>query len=143
LKIDFLRDLLIEPSAGNGSFINHIKNLASNTLFLDVEPKLTGIIQADFLTYDFKRLNNKLKFKNVHVLGNPPFKLLKEFIKQSANLQATSISFILPASYKKESLKKNFPLCYHLIFELDLTNQKDKNFIFNDVLTHIPTVFQI
>lgn len=142
LKIDFLRDLLIEPSAGNGSFLNYIKNKnSSNTLFLDVEPKLPGIIEADFLTYESK---NKLNFKDVHVLGNPPFKLVKKFIKRSDEFWgAASISFILPASFKKESLKKFFPLCYHLIFELDLTNQKDKNFIFNNVLTHVPTVFQI
>ena len=141
MNIDFVNDIIIEPSAGDGSFIPYIEKLTNNTLFLDIEARSSKIIQADFLTYNFTKVIDK--FLNIHVVGNPPFNLIKQFIQRAYELKSLSISFILPASFKKDSLKKRFPSCYHLIFELDLTNKNDKNFFFNNVLTSVPTVFQI
>ena len=43
LTIDDI-DLIIEPSAGNGSFINHIKSLTDNYKFYDIEPDNDEII---------------------------------------------------------------------------------------------------
>jgi hypothetical protein len=37
-------DLVIEPSAGNGSFINAIKTICNNCLFYDIEPENTEIL---------------------------------------------------------------------------------------------------
>jgi hypothetical protein len=62
-----INDLIIEPSAGNGSFINNIKLLSSNYKFYDLEPEHEEIIKQDFLEIDYKKLNN------VHIIGNPPF----------------------------------------------------------------------
>jgi hypothetical protein len=51
-----------------------------------------------------------------------------------------SVSFILPKSFKKDSLKKTFPLNFHLIFEIDLP---DKSFLVDDVEHNVPCIFQI
>ena len=100
-------DLLIEPSAGNGAFINDIKGLSSNTIFYDLEPEHAEIVKQDYLLgnyYDFQT-----QYKNIHVIGNPPFgrqsSLAIRFIKKSCDF-CNTVSFILPKSFKKESLKK-------------------------------------
>jgi hypothetical protein len=47
--IDFQpNDLIIEPSAGNGSFIDSIKTLTNNWIFYDIQPEHKDIIQQDF-----------------------------------------------------------------------------------------------
>ena len=42
-------DIVIEPSAGNGSFINYIKSLTKNFIFYDIEPENDEIINRIFL----------------------------------------------------------------------------------------------
>ena len=44
-------DLCIEPSAGNGAFINGIKSLFKNYKFYDLEPENSEIIKQDYLEY--------------------------------------------------------------------------------------------
>ena len=51
-----------------------------------------------------------------------------------------SISFILPKSFKKDSLKKHFPLKFHLIYEEDLPNN---SFNVNGEIYDVPCVMQI
>ena len=62
-----------------------------------------------------------------------------KFIKKSCEF-CTSISFILPKSFKKDSLKKTFPLNYHLLFEIDLPKN---SFLVNSQPHDVPCVFQI
>ena len=64
-------DLIIEPSAGNGSFIENIKKITENYKFYDLEPENKEIIKQDFLYFDFVEL--KQKYKNIHIIGNTPF----------------------------------------------------------------------
>jgi len=113
-------DLIIEPSAGAGAFIKDIKLLSGNCRFYDIQPDNKEIIQQDFLDLDLSKM-----IKNIHIIGNPPFgrqsSLAKKFIKKCTPF-AISISFILPKSFKKESLQKTFPLNFHLIYEIDLPN---------------------
>jgi len=134
-------DIIIEPSAGNGSFIESIKSLLTNHIFLDLEPENEEIIEQNYLEYDLS--NIRQKFKNIHVIGNPPFgrqsSLAIKFIEKSCEF-ADSISFILPKSFKKESLKRKFPANYHLIFETDLP---EKSFLVNGIEHDVPCVFQI
>ncbi len=98
-------DLIIEPSAGNGAFINGIKLLVNNYIFYDIEPENNEIIKQDFLHYSHNNYNNNNK---IHIIGNPPFgrqsSLAIKFIKKSCEF-CDSISFILPKSFKKDSLK--------------------------------------
>lgn len=53
---------------------------------------------------------------------------------------ANSISFILPKSFKKESMKKSFEKHYHLIYEIDLL---ENSFLVNGKESNVPCIFQI
>ena len=134
-------DLVVEPSAGNGSFITGIKELTSNFRFYDLEPNNDEIIKQDYLLYDYASI--KEAFTKIHVIGNPPFgrqsSLAIKFIKKSCEF-CDSVSFILPKSFKKDSLKKSFPLNFHLIFEIDLP---DNSFLVDGVEHDVPCIFQI
>jgi len=134
-------DLIVEPSAGNGSFITGIKSLTSNFKFYDLEPDNSEIIKQDYLLYDYGIVKNA--YSKIHIIGNPPFgrqsSLAIKFIKKSCEF-CDSVSFILPKSFKKDSLKKTFPLNFHLIFEIDLP---DKSFLVDGVEHDVPCIFQI
>jgi predicted RNA methylase len=134
-------DLIIEPSAGNGSFIKGIKSLTNNFIFFDIEPDNEEIIKQDYLIFDYDSIKND--FNKIHIIGNPPFgrqsSLANKFIKKSCEF-CDSISFILPKSYKKDSLKKIFPLNFHLIFEIDLP---EKSFLVDGLEYNVPCIFQI
>ena len=139
-------DLCIEPSAGNGSFIDGIKTIFTNYCFYDLEPENSEIIKQDYLLFDYNQIAENAEhaepFKK-HVIGNPPFgrqsSLAIKFIKKSSEYCDT-ISFILPKSFKKDSLKKHFPLNFHLECEYDLP--KD-SFIIDNKSYDVPCVFQI
>jgi len=135
-------DLCIEPSAGNGSFINGIKSLFKTYKFYDLEPENNEIIKQDYLEYDYETIIKEPDSK-VHVVGNPPFgrqsSLAIKFIKKSCEY-CDSISFILPKSFKKDSLKKHFPPNFHLICEYDLPKNA---FIVDKKEYDVPCIFQI
>jgi predicted RNA methylase len=135
-------DLIIEPSAGNGAFISGIKLLSNNYLFYDLKPEHPQIITQDYLAFNITDVNT-VKYDNIHVIGNPPFgrqsSLAIKFIKKSCEF-CNSISFILPKSFKKDSLKKHFPLNFHLVFEIDLP---DKSFLVDNKEHDVPCIFQI
>jgi len=134
-------DLIIEPSAGNGSFIPGIKALTTHFKFYDLDPENEEIVNQNYLLYDYTK--SKADFHNIHIIGNPPFgrqsSTAIKFIKKSCEF-CSSISFILPKSFKKDSLKKSFPLHFHLIFETDLP---DNSFLVDDIEHNVPCVFQI
>ena len=50
------------------------------------------------------------------------------------------IAFILPKSFKKESMQSQFPLFFHKVFEKDIP---DKSFIVDNKSYDVPCVFQI
>lgn len=134
-------DLIIEPSAGNGSFINDLQRISNNCIFYDLEPEHSSIIQQDYLLLDTESLVNK--YSKIHIVGNPPFgrqsSLAIKFIKKSAEY-CSSVSFILPKSFKKDSMQKHFPLEFHLIFEEDI---QENGFLVDDNVYNVPCVFQI
>ena len=134
-------DLILEPSAGNGAFMDGIKLLSKNYLFYDLKPENSDIIKQDYLTHDFTEI--KKRFNKIHVVGNPPFgrqsSLAIKFIRKSCEF-CSSISFILPKSFKKESLKNKFPLQFHLVYECDLP---DNSFLVDGLEHNVPCVFQI
>jgi predicted RNA methylase len=142
IQISKTDDLIIEPSSGNGSFIEGIKKICHNCLFYDIEPDHIEIIQQDYLEFELPNVESNINRK-IHVIGNPPFgrqsSLAIKFIKKSASFCDT-ISFILPKSFKKESLRKSFPPEFHLIFETDLP---DKSFLVNGSEHDVPSIFQI
>lgn len=133
-------DLIIEPSAGNGSFIPYIKKLTNNYKFYDIQPEHNEIIEQDFLTLDLTYAKDA---KNVHFVGNPPFgrqsKKAIIFIKKCCSV-ANTINFILPRSFKKDSMKKYFPLNFHLIKEINLPKN---SFTVENKIYDVPCIFQI
>ena len=48
---------IIEPSAGNGAFVQQIKTLTNSFAFYDIEPDHEEVIKQDFLELDFRSLN--------------------------------------------------------------------------------------
>ena len=135
------QDMIIEPSAGNGSFIPSIKLLSNNYRFYDLEPENQEITKQDFLELNYDTIKNQ--YKNIHIIGNPPFgrqaSTAIKFIKKCCEF-SKSISFILPKSFKKDSMQKSFARKYHLIYEKDLA---EKAFLVNNVEYDVPCVFQI
>ena len=135
------QDLLIEPSAGNGSFIKGMKEISNRCEFYDIEPENSEIIKQDYMALNIERLLNETNL--IHVIGNPPFgrqsTMAIKFIKHSSKF-ANSISFILPKSFKKDSMQKHFPLDFHLIFQQDI---EENGFLVDDNLYDVPCVFQI
>lgn len=132
------KDLIIEPSAGNGAFIPIIKKLSGNYRFYDIEPKHPKIKKADYLSIENPKHNGK-----IYVIGNPPFGkkmiLCKAFIKKSAEF-ADTIAFILPSTFKKRSKWSCFPLDFRLEKQIDIPKNA---FLHNGNPKDINCVFQI
>lgn len=135
-------DLIIEPSAGNGSFIQLIKELSNNYIFYDILPENNEVVKQNFLLLDVNNRKFK-KYNKIHIIGNPPFgrqsSTAIKFIKK-CNKFANTISFILPKSFKKETLKSKFDKFFHLVYECDLP---DNSFTINNKDYNVPCVFQI
>ena len=134
-------DCIIEPSAGSGSFLQAIQPFKA--LAFDIAPadNTKDIVQADWFLLD------KLQFthnKNILVLGNPPFgqqnKLAVNFFNEAAKF-CNVIAFILPLSFKKESVQNRLNLNFHLVKELSLPNCDF--FLMNETKVSVPCVFQI
>jgi hypothetical protein len=134
-------DLIIEPSAGNGAFIGELKRLTCEHRFYDIEPENEEIIKQDFLEFDYSR--DKKTYSKIHVIGNPPFgrqsSVAIRFIKKSCEF-CDDCSFILPKSFKKNSLKRVFPPNFHLVYETDLPSN---SFLVDGVEHDVPCIFQI
>ena len=93
---------------------------------------------------DFLKLNTNFLEKNkVLTIGNPPFgrqsSLAKKFIKKCSTFSEI-IAFILPRSFKKESMYNQFPLSFHKILEIDIP--KD-SFTVDEKTHDVPCIFQI
>ena len=134
-------DCIIEPSAGNGAFIHGIRELfPGNThIFMDIAPEHPDIQEGDF--FEYTPGNNRTT--TLHAIGNPPFgrqsSTAIRFIKHAC-LFCSSVSFILPKSFKKESMQKAFPLTFHMIEQCDLPPY---SFSVNGEDHDVPCVFQV
>lgn len=139
LKIDKNIDIILEPSAGDGSFSDYFNMNNYNLYSYDLYPKKDYIKKQNFLELDETIFNNK----KVHTIGNPPFgkqsSTARKFIKKLCKF-SDSISFILPKSFRKDSYQKSFSLNFHLIYECDI----EKNaFIIDNKIHDVPCVYQI
>jgi predicted RNA methylase len=142
--------LIIEPSAGNGAFIPAIKELTSNHLFYDIKPDPVDngpqeIQEADFLKLDIKDIMQTQfpTMTDITFMGNPPFgrqsSLAIKFIKRACEV-ANTVAFILPKSFKKDSLKQKVNPYFHLVLEEDIP---EKAFLVNSEAYTVPCVFQV
>ena len=136
------QDIVVEPSAGNGAFISCIQSMSTNCIFFDLYPEHSQVTQQDYLSLDIKSAGID-KYANIHTIGNPPFgrqsSMAIKFIKRSC-MWSSTVSFILPKSFKKDSMKKHFPTKFHLLYEHDLPTNA---FLVENKPHHVPCVFQI
>jgi len=132
-KLDLFKyERIIEPSAGSGSF----SNLIENCIAYDIEPRNKNIIKQDFLQLDISKTKGKTL-----IVGNPPFgrqsSLAIKFINKSATF-ADTIAFILPNSFKKESLLNR--LNKHLFLK-EVYDLPENIFFFENETFTIPCSF--
>lgn len=119
-ELDLLSySLIIEPSAGNGSF----SNLIPNCIALDIEPEDERIVKQDFFTYEPQQ-------GNILVIGNPLFgeqsTLAVQFFNHVAKF-ADTIAFILPKSFRKISIQNKLNL-FFLACKRDRSAEKQFSF---------------
>jgi hypothetical protein len=91
--------IFIEPSAGNGVFLNVLPN--NRRIGFDIEPKNNEIKKQDYLDWEPNENNNNKYI----VIGNPPFglrgQLALKFINHSSKF-ADYICFILPQLFESD-----------------------------------------
>ena len=143
--------LWVEPSAGNGVFLNNIPE-TYDKIGIDIEPGPgagANIIKHDFLTWVPPEQNQK----PVIIFGNPPFgrqsSLAKAFIAHSCKFASTTtIAFILPRSFVKPSMSCAFGLHFHCIHSSEVERNAfvlggDAGGNGADASYDVPCVFQI
>lgn len=108
-------DLIVEPSAGNGSFFNQIEN--ENKIAIDISPDNHNIVKMDFYDYKPSTILNKIL-----VIGNPPFGKVSssavKFFNHSAEW-ANVIAFIIPRTFRRPSIQNKLNKMFHLIYDED------------------------
>lgn len=127
-------DTIIEPSAGSGAFSDEIENCIS----FDIEPEGDNIIKQDFLEIKSLESTGRILF-----IGNPPFgersSLAKKFIKKCIELNAYTIAFILPNTFRKYNNQTMFDDNWHLHKIINIS----ENFILENEEIRIPCSFFI
>ena len=110
-------DMVIEPSAGNGSFLTRIP--VANRIGLDLSPAHPEVHMQDFLTYEPPNKDGK----RILLVGNPPFgrvsSLAVKFFNQAAKW-ATVIAFILPRTFRRISIQNRLNLQFHLVHDEEI-----------------------
>jgi len=131
----------LEPSAGDGSFSDIVINDGHICRAFDLDPKKDYIEKADFFTILSDNIDTDISA--VCCIGNPPFgknsSLAVKFFNHCATL-ASTICFVVPKTFKKQSIHNKLNLNFHLKKSIDLP--KD-SFIFNGRPYNVPCVFQI
>ena len=112
-------DLIVEPSAGNGSFFNQIQS--DKKIGIDLLPEDENIIKQDF--FDYYPPPNK---EDILVIGNPPFgrvsSLAIKFFNHSAKW-ASVIAFIIPRTFRKISVQNRLDDRFHLVYDEYIPNK--------------------
>ena len=129
-------DLVVEPSAGNGVFLNAVKH--TNKVGIDIDPKHPSVRRADWFEYDVPS-----KYKRVLIVGNPPYgryhKLSSAFIKRALSfVNVHTIAFILPNVYRKHTRQHIIPQHWRIASILDLGQDC---FTLDGKDYHVPTSF--
>ncbi|HOT89114.1 MAG TPA: hypothetical protein PLC59_06495 [Bacteroidales bacterium] len=135
--VDTNNYIFIEPSAGSGSFYNLMP--ADRRYGMDLEPKCEGIAQMDFFKYIYKGT------RRVIVLGNPPFgknsSMAMRFFNHAASMpEVDYIAFIIPKTFRKNSLQNKLSMNFSIIHDIDLP---DNSFLKGGVPYKVPSCFQV
>jgi hypothetical protein len=151
-RIDLTKfDIILEPSAGCGSFHNKIPKDKGRAC--DISPDIPGVIELDF--YAIEKVINLLDLttapdKRYLSIGNPPFgknsSMAIEFFNGCAKF-SDEIAFIVPRTFRKDSVQNRLDLNFHMKSEWLLP---EKSFLVMDPTSEsltseydVPCVFQI
>jgi hypothetical protein len=123
--VDFsTMDIILEPSAGCGNFYDLMDT--TKRVGIDIDPKMPGILEQDF--FDWSPPIDK----KVITIGNPPFgkksNLAIKFFNRAAIFSET-IAFILPRTFRKDSVINRLDCNFHLIYDEIVP---ENSFVFND-----------
>lgn len=107
---------------------------------IDIDSKLNYIHKLNFLNFDI----NSFKInKDIVTIGNPPFGkksgLAIDFFNKASEF-SKFICFILPKTFKKDSVINRLNRNMFLIYEHEL---EKNSFLFNNKNYDVPCVFQI
>jgi hypothetical protein len=109
-------DLVVEPSAGNGSFYEQIPPLAPIDA-IDIFPDHPSIVKQDFFQYI------PPDAANILVIGNPPFgrvsSLAVQFFNHAARW-ARVIAFIVPRTFRRVSIQNKLDENFRLVRDNEL-----------------------
>jgi hypothetical protein len=115
-RIDWTQYLVIEPSAGNGSFLLQIPT--TNRIGLDIAPEHPEIIACDFFTYEPPPAPPRIL-----VLGNPPFgrnsSTAVQFFNHAAKWSSI-IAFIVPRTFRRVSVQNRLDPSFHLVHDHEI-----------------------
>lgn len=140
LKVNPKNFQFIEPSAGNGSFLRSLELKGINKVeSYDIFPASSLISKMDFFSY------SPLSGSRLLFIGNPPFgknsSLAIKFFNHAASFDSTQvIAFILPRSFKKQSIQNKLNLNFILEKEIDLPSE---SFTHDNKPYSLPCIFQI
>ncbi len=122
----------VEPTAGAGAFLNVLPNIKG----YDLKPERDDVVGMNVF-------DNKFKKTDV-IVGNPPFgmnaSLAHSIFNHIASFKVKAICFVVPKTFKKESMHNKLDLNYHITFEQDVINNA---FTVDGKDKHVPCVFQI
>ena len=108
-------NLVLEPSAGNGSFFLQIPT--SKKIGIDLVPEHSQLQKQDFFTF-IPSVSGKIL-----VIGNPPFgkvsSLAVKFFNHAASF-AYVIAFIIPRTFRRRSVQNKLHPSFHLIQDTEL-----------------------
>lgn len=131
--------VFIEPAAGNGSFVKPLIKKKIEVVAYDIQPDNKIIKKADFLTLEF----SKIEGQRVAVIGNPPFgrvsSLAIRFFNKAAEF-SDFICFIVPKTFRKESVIRKLDSNFWLIHDQDLPKN---SFLLDNKPHDVPCCFQI
>ena len=127
-------DLILEPSAGSGRFLDALP--VDGTLGIDICPSDPRVQKADFFQWQ------PAESKKVLVLGNPPFgqrgALAIRFLNHAMTF-AHTVALILPRSFNKFTFQNRVDRQYQLAYSQNLDGQFD----FREDVVSVQTVFQV
>ena len=131
---DPTRYLMVEPSAGDGSFF---RLLPARSVAYDLEPKYPGIRTADFLKVKIESV------RQIAIIGNPPYgknaSMAVRFFNHAAR-QSSVIALIVPKTFRKTSIRNRLDPAFHLLREEPVP---ENAFRFRGKPYHVPATFQI
>lgn len=117
-------DILLEPSAGSGSYYNLMD--PKRRIGLDLDPQTSGVLKQDF----FDWYPDEIPVPRIITVGNPPFgksaKLAINFFNHAATF-STHIAFTIPRTFRKTSVINRLHENFHLVYDETVP---DNSFIF-------------